>query len=114
MNHIAGIAAFAGFAVIALPAQATEWIGRWGAPGCSADDTVIGLGSKELDFSTFEASCRTLRAERRRDVYEIAGECHGEGRPMRVVFTVRVDGDTLSFIRQRGFDFSPKRFRRCR
>ena len=76
--------------------------------------TVIGLGSKELDFSTFEASCRTLRAERRRDVYEIAGECHGEGRPMRVVFTVRVDGDTLSFISQRGFDFSPKRFRRCR
>lgn len=33
---------------------------------------------------------------------------------MRVSFTVRVDGDTLSFVRQRGFDFSPKRFRRCR
>lgn len=114
MNHIARIAAFAGLAIITLPAQATEWIGRWGAPGCSADDTVIGLDAKELDFSTFEASCRTLRAERRRDVYEIAGECHGEGRPMRVFFTVRVDGDTLSFIRQRGFDFSPKRFRRCR
>lgn len=98
----------------ALPAQGTEWIGRWGTPGCSADDTVIGLGAKELDFSTFEATCRTLRAERRRDVYEIAAECHGEGRPMRVSFTVRVDGDTLSFIRQKGFDFSPRRFRRCR
>ena len=79
-----------------------------------AGHTVIGLDRQELDFSTFEASCRTLRAERRRDVYEIAGQCHGEGRSMRVSFTVRVDGDTLSFVRQRGFDFSPKRFRRCR
>ncbi|KRE14428.1 hypothetical protein ASE66_13710 [Bosea sp. Root483D1] len=114
MNRITRIAACAGLAIATLPAQATEWIGRWGSPGCGADDTVIALGQQELDFSTFEASCRTLRAQRRRDVYEIAGQCHGEGRPMRVSFTVRVDGDTLSFIRQRGFDFSPKRFRRCR
>lgn len=114
MNRIAVGAACVALAIVTLPAQAMEWVGRWGAPGCGADDTVIGLGTKELDFSTFEASCRTLRAERRRDVYEIAGECHGEGRPMRVSFTVRVDGDTLSFIRQRGFDFSPRRFRRCR
>ena len=114
MDRIAGSVACLILAVVAPPAQATDWIGRWGAPGCSADDTVIGLDRQELDFSTFETSCRTLRAERRRDVYEIAGECHGEGRPRRVTFTVRVDGDTLSFIRQRGFDFSPKRFRRCR
>lgn len=114
MSRIAGTAACLVFLIAVLPAQATEWIGRWGAPGCSADDTLIGLDRRELDFSTFEASCRTLRAERRRDVYEITGQCHGEGRPMRVSFTIRVDGDTLSFIRQRGFDFSPKRFRRCR
>jgi hypothetical protein len=114
MNCIAWIAVCAGLTVGTLPARATEWIGRWGTPGCSADDTVIGLDRRELDFSTFEASCRTLRAEQRRDVYEIAAECHGEGRPRRVSFTVRVEGDTLSFIRQRGFDFSPKRFRRCR
>jgi hypothetical protein len=114
MEQIARIAACATLVIVALPAQATEWIGRWGTPGCSADDTVIGLDRRELDFSTFEASCRTLRAEQRRDVYEIAAECHGEGRPKRVSFTVRVEGDTLSFIRQRGFDFSPKRFRRCR
>ena len=113
MSRSAGIAACLIISAVP-PAQATEWIGRWGAPGCGADDTVIGLDRQELDFSTFEASCRTLRAERRRDVYEIAGQCHGEGRSMRVSFTVRVDGDTLSFVHQRGFDFSPKRFRRCR
>lgn len=114
MNRIVVLAAGIALFAVVLPARATEWIGRWGTPGCSADDTVIGLDRRELDFSTFEASCRTLRAEQRRDVYEIAAECHGEGRPKRVSFTVRVEGDTLSFIRQRGFDFSPKRFRRCR
>ncbi len=114
MSRIIGFVAVAALSIVAEPAWATEWIGRWGAPGCSADDTVIGLDRRELDFSTFETSCRTLRAEQRRDVYEIAAECHGEGRPKRVSFTVRVDGDTLSFIRQRGFDFSPRRFRRCR
>ena len=114
MNRIVGLAAFAALSIAAQPAWATEWIGRWGTPGCSADDTVIGLDRRELDFSTFETSCRTLRAEQRQNVYEIAAECHGEGRPRRVSFTVRVERDTLSFIRQRGFDFSPKRFRRCR
>ncbi|WP_146170150.1 hypothetical protein [Bosea sp. 124] len=99
--------------VLGGPVSASEWIGGWGAPSCGRDAVVIRLGPKELDLSTFETTCSTRSAKKLGDVYELTADCSGEGRPIRVSFTVRVQGDVLTFVRQRGFDFDPKRYRRC-
>lgn len=103
-----------GIVFASMPALATEWIGRWGAPTCNADAVIIGLSPKELDLTTFEATCSVNSARSERAGYELRATCRGEGRPTRVTFGVRVDGNTLTFVRQSGFEFDPKRFIRCR
>ncbi len=104
-------------AALALPpagfAQEDPWIGRWASPRCGADATEIVLGRRTLDLSTFETVCTVRRAGRRGDVYELDTGCRGEGGSSRATFSVRVDGDVLTFVGQKGFAFDPKRFVRC-
>lgn len=95
------------------PTLASEWIGRWGAPNCAREATIIGLSPKQLDLSTFETYCQSVRSKKQPDGYELTAQCSGEGRPMRVSFFIRVEANELTFTRLRGFDFDPKRFRRC-
>ena len=116
MDRHTATAAMALFGAVsaAMPVQATEWVGRWGAPSCNANAVVIGLSPMELDLSTFETTCTVNSAKSERAGYELRATCRGEGRPVRVTFGVRVDGNTLTFVRQSGFEFDPKRFVRCR
>lgn len=95
------------------PAMASEWVGRWGSPNCARDAMIIGLSPRGLDLSTFETHCQGVRSKKHPDGYELTAQCSGEGRPMRVSFVIRVDANELTFTRIRGFDFDPKRFRRC-
>jgi hypothetical protein len=94
-------------------AQADPWIGRWGAPQCDADAIEIVLGRSVLDLSRFEATCRVRNVSRRGKAFQLDANCIGEGPPIHVRLTVRVEGDTLRFTEQRGIQFDPKRYVRC-
>lgn len=94
-------------------AMASEWVGQWGSPDCARDAMIIGLSPRGLDLSTFETHCQSVRSKKQPGGYELTAQCSGEGRPMRVSFFIRVDANELTFTRIRGFDFDPKRFRRC-
>ena len=42
----------------AATAKGEPWIGRWGAPRCDADATVIAFTKSVLDLSTFDMTCK--------------------------------------------------------
>ena len=94
-------------------AQSANWTGTWGAPGCSRDDITIKLDRIELDLSTFETNCLVRRVRERGGLVELEASCSSEGEQKRASFKLKVDGSTLTFVEQRGFPFTPKRFQRC-
>lgn len=94
-------------------AQDQPWIGRWASPDCSADAIQISLSRSALDLSTFETTCSVRDVRQQGEGFEINADCGGEEGPFLVALNVQVVGDTLTFTRQRGFEFDPKRFVRC-
>lgn len=94
--------------------SANEWIGTWASPRCGADSIQIELSRSELDLSTFETNCRVRSVTRRGRDYQIDATCSSDGRRISASFLVRVEGGSLTFVRQNRFEFDPKRFVRCR
>ena len=95
-------------------AKSEPWIGRWGAPQCDADATVITFSKSVLDLSTFDMTCKIRSVRRKGKLYVFALMCSGGGSTFKASFSVRVDGDRLEFVKQQpGFEFDPKRYRRC-
>ena len=101
------------FVSTASLAQSVNWTGIWGAPSCSRDDITIKLDRIELDLSTFETNCLVRRVRERGGLVELEASCSSEGEQKRASFKLKVDGSNLTFVEQRGFPFTPKRFRRC-
>ena len=94
-------------------AQDQPWVGYWSAPYCSPDGVRISLSSTSLDLSAFETTCSVRTVKQREANFEINADYGGEDGTHPVTLTVRVDGDTLKFTEQRGFEFDPKRFVSC-
>lgn len=94
--------------------QSAPWVGTWAFPACTEDAVTIVLERSKIDLSTFEAVCTIRRVRKRGTTFDIDAACDGEGGRRRANFSVRVDGDTLRFVRQTGFEFDPKHFTRCR
>lgn len=95
-------------------AQVAPWIGEWASPQCVADATKITLNRATIDLSTFETVCDIRGVRKRGAEYEFNAACRGEGSPLQATFRVRVDGDRLVFVGQKGFEFDPKRYSRCK
>lgn len=94
-------------------AQAGPWIGEWTADDCEAGGTRIILSKSQMDLSTFETMCDIRKVRKRGAIYRFDVTCQSEEYSRRGSFSVRIDGDTLVFVAQKGFQFSPKRFSRC-
>jgi hypothetical protein len=90
-------------------AQQEPWQGRWGAP-CGSNGTIISFNRSNLDLSTFDMMCSIRSVTRSGKTYTFNLSCDGFATSM----SARVDGNRLEFVKQqRGFEFDPKRFRRC-
>lgn len=93
----------------AVIAQAEPWQGRWGAP-CGSSGTVISFSKSDLDLSTFDMMCAIRGVRRSGKTYTFDLSCDGFTTSM----SAKVDANRLEFVKQQpGFEFDPKRFRRC-
>jgi hypothetical protein len=95
-------------------AKSEPWIGRWGAPQCDPDATVMTFSKSVLDLSSFGMTCKIRGVHGKGELFTFALDCGG-GSSAKASIAVHVDGDRLEIVRTRlGYEFDPpSRYRRC-